>query len=39
VFDPLFPTERRHPKAMDENDRSDVHCENALVRAGFSPGN
>src|SRR5882757_7757594 len=40
MFDPVLPTERRHPKAWDENDSGDVHCENALVGgASRSPGN
>src|SRR5882757_8864269 len=31
LFDPVLPTERGHPKAWDENDSGNVHCENALV--------
>src|SRR5262245_9959111 len=26
-FDPVFPTERGHPKTVDENNRGDLHCE------------
>src|SRR6266700_7091112 len=36
VFDPVFPTERGHPKAWDENDSGDVHCEKPLIRASCS---
>src|SRR6266849_2622049 len=39
VLDPMLPTERGHPKAGDENNRGDVHRENAPERASFSPGN
>src|SRR5713101_3890847 len=39
MFDPVLPTERRHPKAGDENNRGDVHRENAPERASFLPGN
>ena len=39
VFDPMLPTERGHPKAGDENNRGDVHCENPLTRVSRSPGN
>src|SRR5207244_13152000 len=39
VFDPMLPTERRHPKAGDKNNRGDVHRENAPERASGSPGN
>src|SRR6266513_2331880 len=38
MFDPVRPTERRHPKAGDKNNRGDVHRENAPERARFSPG-
>ena len=27
MSDPVLPTERGHPKAVDENNRGDVHCE------------
>ena len=37
--DPVFPTERGHPQARDENNRGDVHCEKRGVRASRSPGN
>src|SRR5437762_13895574 len=39
MFNPVLPTERCHPEAGDEDDGGDVHCENALERASFSPGN
>src|SRR5207249_5206341 len=39
VFNPVLPAERCHPEAGDEDDGGDVHCENALERASFSPGN
>src|SRR2546430_17716220 len=39
VFDPVFPAERCHPEAGDEDDGGYVHCENSLERASFSPGN
>jgi hypothetical protein len=26
-FDPVLPTERGHPKAVDENNRGDIHSE------------
>ena len=29
VFDPVLPTERGHPQAVDENNRGDVHCAEA----------
>src|SRR5438132_12452877 len=40
MFNPVLPAERCHPEAVDENNRGDVHCENALV-GGVSrwPGN
>src|SRR5437773_4086834 len=39
VFDPKLPTERGHPKAVDKNDRGDVHSEKPLIRASCSAGN
>jgi hypothetical protein len=36
---PVLPAESGHPKTVDEDDRADVHCENARERASFSPGN
>jgi hypothetical protein len=39
VSDPLLPTERGHPQAVDENNRGDIHCGKREVRASDSPGN
>src|SRR5690348_742543 len=39
MFDPALPTERGHPKAVDENNGGNVHRENCLRCAGRSPGN
>src|SRR5262245_59489667 len=39
VLDPVLPTERGHPKAGNENNRGDVHCQNAPRRRSCSPGN
>ena len=39
MLDPELPTERTDPKAIDENDGSNVHCEKLVVRASRSPGN
>src|SRR5206468_11762219 len=39
MLDPELPTERTDPKAIDKNNRGDVHGEYPPERASFSPGN
>src|SRR4051794_15831095 len=39
AFDPVVPTERGHPKAVDENDGGDVHREKPLARTSRLPEN
>src|SRR5438874_3968416 len=39
MFNPVFPAERCHPEAGDEDDGGDVHCEELAARASRWPGN
>src|SRR5437870_8870360 len=39
MLDPELPTECTDPKAIDKNNRGDVHGDYPPERASFSPGN
>src|SRR5256886_17565823 len=39
MFNPVFPAERCHPEAGDEDDGGDVHCAKLVGGASRWPGN